>query len=50
QLTEVECLGSCDSAPVIQINDDYFEGLDGDMLDKLLDELSARPPAAGGQG
>lgn len=50
RLTEVECLGSCNTAPVIQINDDYFEGLDGDMLDKLLDELAARPPVAGGQG
>jgi len=49
RLTEVECLGSCDSAPVVQINDDYFEGLDTAALEKLLDELAARP-AAGGQG
>lgn len=45
RLTEVECLGSCDTAPVIQVNDDYFEGLDPAALEKLLDELAARPPA-----
>ncbi len=28
-LVEVECLGACVAAPVVQINDDYFERLDG---------------------
>ena len=49
RLTEVECLGSCDSAPIIQVNDDYFDDLDTAALEKLLDELAARP-AGEGQG
>lgn len=35
-LTEVECLGSCGTAPVIQINQDYHENLDPDKLEELL--------------
>ncbi len=50
RLTEVECLGSCDTAPVVQVNEDYFEGLDEAGLEKLLDELSQRPAPGGGQG
>jgi NADH-quinone oxidoreductase subunit E len=46
-LTQVECLGSCGTAPVIQVNDDYVESLTAEGLDKLLDELAARP--AGGR-
>ena len=38
-LSPVECLGSCDTAPVIQINDDYYEGLSVEALDRLLDRL-----------
>jgi NADH-quinone oxidoreductase E subunit len=49
RLTEVECLGACDTAPVIQVNDDYFDDLDTASLEKLLDELAARP-VGGGQG
>ncbi|MFQ5719223.1 MAG: NAD(P)H-dependent oxidoreductase subunit E [Acidobacteriota bacterium] len=46
RLTEVECLASCDTAPVIQVNDDYFEGLTVEDLGGLLDNLAARqtPP------
>ena len=29
-LMEVECLGACANAPIVQINDDYYEDLDGD--------------------
>ena len=47
RLTEVECLGSCDSAPIIQVNDDYFDDLDAASLEKLLDELAARPDGGG---
>lgn len=47
RLTEVECLGSCDSAPIIQVNDDYFDDLDTASLEKLLDELAARPAGEG---
>ena len=43
RLTEVECLASCGTAPVIQVNDDYFEDLDEDSLNALLDSLSSRP-------
>ncbi len=38
-LTEVECLGACVNAPMIQINDDYFEDLDGARTKALLDLL-----------
>lgn len=38
-ISEVECLGACVNAPVIQINDDYYEDLDskkiGDIIKKL---------------
>ena len=47
RLTEVECLGSCDSAPIIQVNDEYFDDLDAASLEKLLDELAARPDGGG---
>ncbi len=39
-LKKVECLGSCDTAPVVQINDDYHESLTIETLDKILDALS----------
>lgn len=38
-LLKVECLGSCGTAPVVQINDDYYEDLDKDKLDKILSSL-----------
>jgi NADH-quinone oxidoreductase subunit E len=38
-LTEVECLGACVNAPVVQINDDYYEDLDGARTQALLDRL-----------
>jgi NADH dehydrogenase (ubiquinone) flavoprotein 2 len=47
RLTEVECLGSCDSAPIVQVNDDYFDDLDSASLEKLLDELAARTAGEG---
>lgn len=40
-LVEVECLGACCNAPMVQINDDYFEDLTPEHLDKLLDDLRA---------
>lgn len=36
-LTEVECLGSCGTAPVVQVNDDYHESLTKADLDKILE-------------
>lgn len=38
-LSEVECLGSCGTAPVIQLNDDYIENLTIEKLDEVLDKL-----------
>jgi NADH-quinone oxidoreductase E subunit len=35
----VQCLASCGTAPTIQINDDYYEAMTVEKLDKLLDEL-----------
>ncbi|MGB7404672.1 MAG: NADH-quinone oxidoreductase subunit NuoE [Pacificimonas sp.] len=43
-LTEVECLGSCATAPMVQINDDNFECLSAEDTARIVDEL-----AAGGQ-
>ena len=40
-LKEVECLGACVNAPMIQINDDYFEDLDKNSLIKLLEDLKS---------
>ena len=39
-LKKVECLGSCDTAPVVQINDDYHEGLTIEGIDKIVDALT----------
>jgi len=36
---EVECLGACVNAPMMQINDDYFEDLDKEKTLKILDEI-----------
>lgn len=36
---EVECLGACVNAPMVQINDDYFEDLTPDSLTEILDRL-----------
>lgn len=38
---EVECLGACCNAPMVQINDDYFEDLTPDLLIGLIDDLRA---------
>jgi NADH-quinone oxidoreductase subunit E len=35
-LSRVECLGSCGTAPVMQINDDYFENLTAEKIDQIL--------------
>jgi len=39
QLVGVQCLGACGNAPVIQVNDDYYENLTPQRLDAMLDEL-----------
>ena len=37
--TEVECLGACVNAPMMQINDDYFEDLDKEKALKIFDQI-----------
>ena len=36
---EVECLGACVNAPMMQINDDYFEDLDEKKLEKIIETI-----------
>ena len=36
---EVECLGACVNAPMMQINDDYYEDLDKEKTLKILDQI-----------
>lgn len=38
-LSKVECLGSCGTAPMMQINDEYFENLTEEKIDKILESL-----------
>ena len=38
-LVEAECLGSCGTAPAMQIGDEYYENLNEDKIDKILSEL-----------
>ena len=40
-LIEVECLGACANAPMVQINDDYYEDLTVEKLGAILDNLAA---------
>jgi NADH-quinone oxidoreductase subunit E len=47
---EVECLGACVNAPMIQIGSDFYEDLDAARLNRLLDEFEAgRTPKPGPQ-
>ena len=43
-LLEVECLGACVNAPLLQVNDDFFEDLDYASTGALLDSLEADEP------
>lgn len=36
---EFECLGSCTTAPVIQVNGDFYENVDVDRVGTLIDDL-----------
>ena len=40
-LSEVECLGACVNAPMMQINDDYYEDLSSDITQNILSNLKA---------
>jgi NADH-quinone oxidoreductase E subunit len=45
-LVEVECLGACDRAPAVMVNDAWHEGLKPEDVPTLLDDLRARGEAA----
>jgi NADH-quinone oxidoreductase subunit E len=48
--TEVECLGACVNAPMVQINADYYEDLTPETLTRILNDLSAgKKPKPGPQ-
>lgn len=50
-LSEVECLGACVNAPMMQINDDYYEDLTADSTKAVLEALKrGDTPAPGPQG
>jgi NADH-quinone oxidoreductase subunit E len=48
-MTEVECLGACVNAPILQVNDDFYEDMDGELTAGLLERLKRgeAPPAPG---
>jgi NADH-quinone oxidoreductase E subunit len=47
-MTEVECLGACVNAPMMQVNDDYYEDLDAERTTALIAALrEGKPPSPG---
>ncbi|KAL1310994.1 hypothetical protein AAFC00_001214 [Neodothiora populina] len=48
--TEVECLGACANAPMVQINDDYYEDLTPETTKSLLTALAQAAKATGASG
>ncbi len=38
-MTEVECIGACVNAPVLQVNDDFYEDMDAERTTALLEAL-----------
>jgi len=47
-LLEVECLGACVNAPILQVNDDFYEDLNYQSTGALLDSLEKDAPLAVG--
>jgi len=43
-LIEVECLGACVNAPILQVNDDFYEDLDGPATEALIEACRAGAP------
>lgn len=41
-LKEVECLAACGGAPALQVGTDYYENMDTQAIDKLLEKLSSQ--------
>jgi NADH:ubiquinone oxidoreductase subunit E len=49
-LKEVECLGACVNAPMVQINDDYYEDLNPEIFAQMINDLkSGKPVKIGSQ-
>lgn len=49
-MMQVECLGACVNAPMVQINDDFYEDLTPENMATLLDDLKAgKKPSVGSQ-
>lgn len=49
-LVEVECLGACANAPMVQINDDYYEDLNQESMKNIIDTLAkGQKPQVGSQ-
>ena len=49
-IMEVECLGACVNAPMVQINDDYYEDLTPETMAELIDILGQdMKPTVGSQ-
>ena len=47
---EVECLGACVNAPIVQVGDDFYEDLDGARAEALINDLrNGRPTKPGSQ-
>lgn len=45
-LHKAECLGSCNTAPCMQVNDDYYENLTFEKIDQIIDDLcNGKSPA-----
>jgi NADH:ubiquinone oxidoreductase subunit E len=45
-LMEVECLGACDRAPVVMVNDDWHERLQPEACGQFIDDIKAKGSAA----
>jgi NADH-quinone oxidoreductase subunit E len=41
-LLKAECLAACGQAPMVQINDEYYENLSIEALDRILDDIAAK--------
>lgn len=39
-IVEVECLGACVNAPMVQINDEYYEDLTPEIVEQIIDRLA----------
>ena len=49
-MTEVECLGACVNAPILQVNDDLYEDIDAETVKRCSTALrrgEAPPPGSG---